>query len=787
MRYYLTIIIFTTLLHTKLSAQADLVCTNITLTPTTLTRGDLFSFTFSVKNNGTTNAVTSHAAIYLQDSISNAVYNIADVSVESINAGVQTSNYTFIHPLPYTVSTGKLLVKVVVNSRNEVVESVTTNNTTISTRAFTVSQTIPSVPSTIGTQINLPYPIILMHGFSANDTTWFSFLRDVQRTYGYSYGGSLDFCLNQDGNLATGEITKDFKDRTNLTTLHNGDIYTINFDVDTSGKRYPSTSVESNEAAAVKQGLGISKAIEHVLNITGKDKVILVGHSMGGLASREYLQNPIRWQADGQHHVAKLLTVGTPHGGSNISLTGSSLAGLDEYSEAVRDLRETYYVTSDSGVYLYGGKESLSVMENSYIYSYYNADVNCNGVINETITGINHKPIPLDIAYTAIIGKDDYTGTLCSNCDGVVGTKEADFNNYLPQVQADTLISEGTGTLINPWHLSEPKHTSCIIRGLDEPDTKDKAYKVSTSGYFEGYFSAKNAVAKITTDSDYYKFSVNSNGLLSLGLYNIPIPVAVFKIIDSTSNTVIFSWQSNGKSFLDTTIKGLNPGIYYLNVYGIPDANSWRYPYTVKLKFTTLIPCWGKTITPNDISIVHALVNLSGDSSQTILSDTTGRYLYDVMKVGNYTLTPKKNNDINKTNGVTSLDLALIQSHILGKTKLNSPFKIIAADVNGDGKITTLDLVNMKRLILGLDTTYTNIATNEKRLWAFVDSSYKFPDSTNPFPFKDSISYNGLNTIKNNQTFIGVKLGDVNWDWNPALARKANKFFVRPKGFNKTK
>ncbi len=140
-----------------------------------------------------------------------------------------------------------------------------------------------------------------------------------------------------------------------------------------------------------------------------------------------------------------------------------------------------------------------------------------------------------------------------------------------------------------------------------------------------------------------------------------------------------------------------------------------------------------------------------------------------------------KNNDINKTNGITTLDMALIQSHILGKNKLNSPYKLIAADVNGDGKVTTLDIVYLKRLILGLDTTFTKTSTGEKRLWAFIDSSYQFPDTTNPFPFKDSIIYTGLSTNKTNQTFIGVKLGDVNWDWNPALARMPSPVFIKPK------
>ena len=80
-------------------------------------------------------------------------------------------------------------------------------------------------------------------------------------------------------------------------------------------------------------------------------------------------------------------------------------------------------------------------------------------------------------------------------------------------------------------------------------------------------------------------------------------------------------------------------------------------------------------------------------------------------------------------------------------------------------------LPTMKRLILGIDTTFTNTNTKEKRLWLFVDSSYKFPDSSNPFPFKDSISFTSLSASQTNQTFIGVKLGDVNRYWNPAIAR----------------
>jgi len=182
----------------------------------------------------------------------------------------------------------------------------------------------------------------------------------------------------------------------------------------------------------------------------------------------------------------------------------------------------------------------------------------------------------------------------------------------------------------------------------------------------------------------------------------------------------------------------------------------------------------GNIIHPKTKSGINFLnpvnVNLTGKNSQSLLSEQGYSFncLSDSTK-GIIRLS--KNNDINKANGVTAVDIALTQANILGKNMLNSPYKLIAADVNGDAKVTALDIVYMKRLILGIDTTFTNSVSKQTRLWAFVDSSYKFPDSTNPFPFKDSISYSGLSASKTNQTFIGCKLGDVNWDWNPAVAR----------------
>jgi len=168
---------------------------------------------------------------------------------------------------------------------------------------------------------------------------------------------------------------------------------------------------------------------------------------------------------------------------------------------------------------------------------------------------------------------------------------------------------------------------------------------------------------------------------------------------------------------------------------------------------------------PTKGNIIGVTTKMTGTTNNTLVAN--GNYSFDCLPSSTVaTIKPTKNNDVKKNNGVSSIDVILVQNHILNKIKLNSPYKIIAADVNNNKSISNIDIIFMKRLILGIDTTFTS-----NKLWAFVDSSYAFPDTTNPFPYKDSINIANFASNKTNQTFIGVKLGDVNYDWNPALAK----------------
>jgi len=116
-------------------------------------------------------------------------------------------------------------------------------------------------------------------------------------------------------------------------------------------------------------------------------------------------------------------------------------------------------------------------------------------------------------------------------------------------------------------------------------------------------------------------------------------------------------------------------------------------------------------------------------------------------------------NDKNPKEGVSTLDLVLIQKHLLGRAKLNSPYKLIAADANKSGVITALDLLEIRKLILGITNKFQNNTS-----WRFVDHLYQFPDPYNPFSpgFPESVWLDSITQELSTIDFTGVKIGDVN-------------------------
>ncbi len=120
-----------------------------------------------------------------------------------------------------------------------------------------------------------------------------------------------------------------------------------------------------------------------------------------------------------------------------------------------------------------------------------------------------------------------------------------------------------------------------------------------------------------------------------------------------------------------------------------------------------------------------------------------------------WTVAPHKNDEW--LCGVTTYDLVLIQRHILQVQPLDSPYKLIAADANNDGLVTTFDVAKLRKLILHMIEELP-----ENTSWRFVDASYVFPDPANPWSvsFPESVEVTQLPA--QDVDFVAVKVGDVN-------------------------
>ncbi len=154
-----------------------------------------------------------------------------------------------------------------------------------------------------------------------------------------------------------------------------------------------------------------------------------------------------------------------------------------------------------------------------------------------------------------------------------------------------------------------------------------------------------------------------------------------------------------------------------------------------------------------DVQVV--IESLLPDYPRTHMTNEDGDFDTSMHPHGhNYNLTANK--DIEHLNGVSTIDIVMIQRHILGLGDLTTPYKMIAADVNEDQLITGFDLVEIRKLILNIYAEFPNTDS-----WQFVDAHQSLT-LTNPFAYNELLQVFNLTNHMEDEDFIAVKMGDVN-------------------------
>lgn len=109
--------------------------------------------------------------------------------------------------------------------------------------------------------------------------------------------------------------------------------------------------------------------------------------------------------------------------------------------------------------------------------------------------------------------------------------------------------------------------------------------------------------------------------------------------------------------------------------------------------------------------------------------------------------------------GISTMDILLMQKHILGLELLDSPYKMIAADVDRNGRVSVQDIIQLRRVILGLTDSFPN-----NTAWRFVPTEVTFthPAQALREEIPEVINFNAALGGSIALDYIGVKIGDIN-------------------------
>lgn len=104
--------------------------------------------------------------------------------------------------------------------------------------------------------------------------------------------------------------------------------------------------------------------------------------------------------------------------------------------------------------------------------------------------------------------------------------------------------------------------------------------------------------------------------------------------------------------------------------------------------------------------------------------------------------------------GVSTLDIVLIQKHILGIAPFEQAEQLIAADVNNDQKINGSDLIQIRKLILGYYDAFPNHTS-----WVTYPANFDLNSLANVYDYPQKIM---IHDAAGNYSFNSIKIADVN-------------------------
>lgn len=144
---------------------------------------------------------------------------------------------------------------------------------------------------------------------------------------------------------------------------------------------------------------------------------------------------------------------------------------------------------------------------------------------------------------------------------------------------------------------------------------------------------------------------------------------------------------------------------------------------------------------PGSVPVPNVTLNLTGDVTTSTVSDGSGNYQFSSLAAGGtYTVTPSKGARTPSSAGINTMDVIATQRHYLQRALL-SGCGLTAADVNGDGRVDTIDVLAIQQFFLGLPPRIANVG------------KYQFSPASRTYP--------GLVSDQAAQNYNAIVFGDV--------------------------
>jgi hypothetical protein len=304
---------------------------------------------------------------------------------------------------------------------------------------------------------------------------------------------------------------------------------------------------------------------------------------------------------------------------------------------------------------------------------------------------------------------------------------------------------EGYG-MLNPDAAVEAVSTrlaGLTVRTLG-PGAMDRRAWATRVTLIGGQAFQVNLTVPGTGDFDLYLYSSTPSA------YGTPVRLASSTQTDNGVNET-FSYTSSSNTTGLLVVKRISGSGTFSLIAPMSIAGTLRYA-----------PSNYPPVNPSSKTVEGATISLSADTNLTTVTLGNGSFgMAGVAGGGTYGVTASKTNDSTPANGVSTLDIALIRQHILSpsNTSLTTPYKLLAADVNGSSTISTLDIALIRQVILGAATQFP------AGLWRFAPADHVFSDANAPWTAPATKWRTNLTGSVTGEDFVAIKLGDVNDSW----------------------